>query len=219
MDQFHWLDFPKCRLDQKFACIAFRWVAISLGKRVLLKILRKISFQVLGGQSRLLGRTVRGFLIFIKYLRFLAKVFEKSTLPGGQSAGPMRTVRYSPQHQTEQCGTRWTGRARPTRTDRGVLADSPPGPTTTPDSRWLRVFTIGIQTRTVREGITDSPRGTHFFPKRLVTGRGSINTSSPGLERLSWHFERSILPCRALPLLSFSLTWLSGCIFFEIESF
>jgi hypothetical protein len=23
-DQFHWLDFPQCHLDQKFACIAFR---------------------------------------------------------------------------------------------------------------------------------------------------------------------------------------------------
>jgi hypothetical protein len=55
----------------------------------------------------------------------------------GQSAGPRRAV----------CE---------------VLADSPPSPTASPTSRWLHVFTVGIQTRTVREGIADSPRGTHF---------------------------------------------------------
>jgi hypothetical protein len=34
---------------------------------------------------------------------------------------------------------------------------------------------------------------------------GSINTPCPGWESLSWHFERFILPCRALPILSHSL--------------
>jgi hypothetical protein len=98
-------------------------VAISLGKRVSLKILRKISFQVLDGQSGLSGQTVCGCLIFILYLRFLAKVFEKNTLPGGQFAVPMRTVCYSSQNQTERCAARWTGQ-----TVRGLPADSPLGP-------------------------------------------------------------------------------------------
>jgi predicted DNA-binding transcriptional regulator AlpA len=39
-----------------------------------------------------------------------------------------------------------------------------------------------------------------------VTGRGSISTPCPGCERLSWHFERFILLCRALPLLPLSLS-------------
>jgi hypothetical protein len=51
----------------------------------------------------------------------------------------------------------------PRRTVHRVLADSPPGPTDTSDSSWLRVFTVGIQTRTVREGIADSPWGTRFL--------------------------------------------------------
>jgi hypothetical protein len=52
--------------------------------------------------------------------------------------------------------------AGPRRTVRGALADGPPGPTVSPASCQLRVFTVGIQTRTVRKVITDSPRGTRF---------------------------------------------------------
>jgi hypothetical protein len=43
-----------------------------------------------------------------------------------------------------------------------------------------------------------------FLTKRLVTGRGSIYTPCPRWKSLSWHFERFIFHCRALPLLSFS---------------
>jgi hypothetical protein len=49
------------------------------------------------------------------------------------------------------------------RTVRGVLVDSPLGPTGISDSSWLCVFTVGIQTRTVREDIADSKRGTRFL--------------------------------------------------------
>jgi hypothetical protein len=68
---------------------------------------------------------------------------------------------------TELCATRevWADGLRPTlgrsvrpwRTVRGVMADSPPGATGNSDSSCLHVFTVGIQTRTVREGIADSP--------------------------------------------------------------
>jgi hypothetical protein len=76
-DQFHWLDFPCCHLDQKFACIAFRWVAISLGKKGFIENHKKISFQVSGEQSGPSGRTVRGLLVFILIPEFWAKVLEK----------------------------------------------------------------------------------------------------------------------------------------------
>jgi hypothetical protein len=52
--------------------------------------------------------------------------------------------------------------ARPRQTVRGALADGPPGQTASPSRRLIRVFTVGIQTWTVREGITDSSRGTRF---------------------------------------------------------
>jgi hypothetical protein len=51
------------------------------------------------------------------------KSYRENTLPGRQSAGPMRTVRYSPRNQTEQRASRWTGR-----TVRGLPADSTRGP-------------------------------------------------------------------------------------------
>jgi hypothetical protein len=78
-------------------------VAVSLGKRVSLKIKRKTSFLVSGGQSGPFGRTVRGLLVFIFTPEFLAKDFEKLRFradglqgPGGQSAGTRRTVREVP---------------------------------------------------------------------------------------------------------------------------
>jgi hypothetical protein len=105
-------------------------VAISLSKRVSLKILRKISFQVLGGQSGPLGRIVRGFFDIYLIPQIFGKSFRENALPGGQSAGLLRTVRYSLQDRTEQGAARWTGR-----TVRGALADDPPGPTASPASR------------------------------------------------------------------------------------
>jgi hypothetical protein len=73
-------------------------VAISLGKRVSLKILRKISFQVLGGQSGLLGRTVRRLLFFCLMSEIFGKSFEKIRFqadsprtPGGRSVILNRT--------------------------------------------------------------------------------------------------------------------------------
>jgi hypothetical protein len=61
---------------------------------------------VLGGQSGLSEQTARGFLRIIYYLRFLAKVFEKILLPGGQSAGTRRTVHYLPRNQIDRCAAR-----------------------------------------------------------------------------------------------------------------
>jgi hypothetical protein len=53
---------------------------------------------------------------------FLAKVFEKNSLTGGQSAGPRWTVRYLPRNQTERCAARWTEQ-----TVHDLPADSPRG--------------------------------------------------------------------------------------------
>jgi hypothetical protein len=36
----------------------------------------------------------------------LAKRFRENSLPGGQSAGPRRMVRYLPRNQTERCAAR-----------------------------------------------------------------------------------------------------------------
>jgi hypothetical protein len=127
-------------------------VTIFLGKRVSLKIFRKISFQVSGGQSGLSGQTVRalgadGPRVFDIYLisEVFGKGFRENSLPVGQSAGFRRTVCYLLRNQTELCaarvdradGPRPTRRqsAGPRRTVREVLADSLPSPTGTSDSR------------------------------------------------------------------------------------
>jgi hypothetical protein len=107
------------------------------------------------------------FNIWGFWQRFSRKFASRRTVRGQR-----RTVRYLPRNQRERCAVgvdRADGPrpargqfAGPRRTVCEVLADSPPGPTGTSDSHWLRFFTVGIQTRTVHEGITDSPRGTHF---------------------------------------------------------
>jgi hypothetical protein len=51
--------------------------------------------------------------------------------------------------------------------------------------------------RAVREAI--------IFDITASNRKGSINTPCPGWESCSWHFERFILHCRALPVLSHSL--------------
>jgi hypothetical protein len=109
-----------------------------LVKRVSLKIIRKISFQESGGQSGPLGRTVRGLLIFILIPEFLGKSFRENTLPGGLSADPRRTVRYSLQNRVllgDRADGPRTARGQstwPRRTVRVALADGPPGPTVSP---------------------------------------------------------------------------------------
>jgi hypothetical protein len=103
---------------------------ISLGKRVSSKILRKISFQVLGGQSGPLGRTVRGFLIFILYLRFLAKVFEKMRFQADSpqaSCGRSVILFRTEQNKVQLGGPGGRSVACP-RTVRGAQADGPQGP-------------------------------------------------------------------------------------------
>jgi hypothetical protein len=61
-------------------------------------------------------------------------------------------------------------------------------------------------------------RKVRVFHIMASNGKGEYKYSMPGWESLSWHFERFILPCRTLPLLSLSLTWLSGCIFVRMRA-
>jgi hypothetical protein len=51
-----------------------------------------------------------------------------------------------------------------------------------------------------------------------INEKGENKYSMPGLGVVSCHFERHIHHYRALPLLSLTLTLLSGCIFDETES-
>jgi hypothetical protein len=90
--------------------------------------------------------------------------------PGERSAGTRRTVRedrrtvrYSLQNGVLLGGPGGRSAARP-RIVRVAQADGPPGPTGSLPSVDFAFFTVGIQTRTVREGIADSPRGTRFAP-------------------------------------------------------
>jgi hypothetical protein len=145
-DQLGWLDVYIVPLGSYFACIAFRWVAFSKDKNILLKFLRKLSFLLWGGQSGPLGRTVRGLLRFIDYLRFLPKFFEKNPFRadsprvfGGRSENILESNR-----KVRSSGGSGGQSAAYRRTVSGALADSPPGPTGDSDSRWLRIFTIGI---------------------------------------------------------------------------
>jgi hypothetical protein len=61
-----------------------------------------------------------------------------------------------------------------------ALADGPPDPTVSPTNCWLRVFTIGIQTRTVREGIADS-REIRVLPLTASNRKGEYIYSKPGV--------------------------------------
>jgi hypothetical protein len=118
-----------------------------------MKTLKKYQFSGVGRTVRALGADdPRVFDIYL-ISEIFGKSFRENALPGGQSAGLLPTVRYSLQNRTEHGAARWTGR-----TVRGLPADSPrgpggrsAGPTASPANRWLRVFTVGIQTRTVRE--------------------------------------------------------------------
>jgi hypothetical protein len=152
-----------------------------------LKIFRKISFQVLGGQSGLSGRTVRGFSRFILYIRF---GFRENSLPGGQSVGLRRMVRYLPRNQTELCvarvdranGLRHTRgqSAWPRRTVRGVLADCPPGqraPLTVVDFAFLPLeFKHGQSARASR-----TVRKVRIFHITVCNGKGDYKYSMPVL--------------------------------------
>jgi hypothetical protein len=117
-------------------------VAISLGKRVSLKILRKISFQVL---VRALGAD--GPRIFDIYLipevfgkSFREKCASRRTVRGPYADGPLF---FSKPNRTECSSVDRADGPRPARgqsvgpkrTVRGVLVDSPTGPTTTSASR------------------------------------------------------------------------------------
>jgi hypothetical protein len=70
-------------------------VAISLGKRVSLKILRKLSFQMLGRTVLALGLDGPQFFDIYLIFEIFGKSFRENALPGGQSVDPRRTVRYS----------------------------------------------------------------------------------------------------------------------------
>jgi hypothetical protein len=142
-------------------------VAISLGKRVCLKILRKILTSEIFGKS-----------------------FQENALPGGQSAGLLRTVRYFLQNRTKQGAARWTER-----TVRGLPADSPRGPGGRSAGPWRMVrpaqrpvlpavdFTFlplefkrgqsGKASRTVRE--------VHVLPITTSNGKGEYIYSKPGV--------------------------------------
>jgi hypothetical protein len=168
-------------------------VAISLGKKGFIENHKKNKFSGFWWIVRALGADGPRVVGFYFNTWVLGKSFRENTLPGGLSVDPWRTVRYSLQNRVLLGGP---GRRSVAcqRTVRVAQADGPPGPTVSPSSRWLRVFTVRIQTRTVRE--------VRVLSLTASNGKGSIYTPSPGLERLSCHFERSILPCRALPLLS-----------------
>jgi hypothetical protein len=104
-----------------------------------LKILRKNSFQVLGGQSGPLGRTVREFMIFI--LTFLAKVFEKMRFRadcprtlGGRSV-ILNRIGCSSVDRADGPRPARGQSAGPRRTVRVALADGLPGPAVSPASR------------------------------------------------------------------------------------
>jgi hypothetical protein len=90
-----------------------------------LKIKRKTSFLVSGGQSGPFGRTVRGLLVFILYLSFWQKISRKCasgrTVRRDQVDGP-RGSTDDPLFVTERGAARWTGR-----TVRCQPADSPRG--------------------------------------------------------------------------------------------
>jgi hypothetical protein len=83
--------------------------------------------------------------------------------PGGRSArtGGRSVIRY----RTGCCSVDRADGPRPAsgqsawprRTVRVALADGPLGPTGSLPSVDFAFFTVGIQTRTVREGIADSP--------------------------------------------------------------
>jgi hypothetical protein len=80
-----------------------------------------------GGQSA-------GFGIYL-ISEIFGKSFRENALPGGRSAGLLRTVRYSLQNRTEQGAARWTGR-----TVRGLVVDSPRGPGGRSAGSWRTVL-------------------------------------------------------------------------------
>jgi hypothetical protein len=157
-------------------------VAISLGKRVSLEILRKISFQVLGGQSGPLGRTVRGFLIFILYVRFLAKVFEKMRFQADspRASCGRSVILFRTEPNRVQLGGPGGRSAICPRIVRGAQADGSRGPggrSARPNSQSCQPltsrFTVGIQMQTVRE--------VRVFPITASNGKGEYIYSKPGI--------------------------------------
>jgi hypothetical protein len=132
-DQLGWLDTSIVPLESYFACIAFRCVAFSKVKEVLLKILRKVSFLLWGGQSGPLGRTVRGLLRFIEYMRFLTKFFEKNPFRADSPwvFGRRSKINLESYRTVRRSGGRSVGYRR---TVCAALVDSPPGPTGNSDS-------------------------------------------------------------------------------------
>jgi hypothetical protein len=97
-DQLGWLDTSIVPLESYFACIAFRCVAFSKGKEVLLKILRKVSFLLWGGQSA----SSWGLLnIWGFWQSFSRKILFGRTVHGSSADGPKLTSNH-----TEQCADR-----------------------------------------------------------------------------------------------------------------
>jgi hypothetical protein len=66
------------------------------------------------------------------------------------------------------------------RTVRRVLGDSPPGPTGTSDSHGLRIFTVGIQTRTVWRA-SRTVREVRVFDITASNRKGEYKYSELGL--------------------------------------
>jgi hypothetical protein len=147
-------------------------VAISFDKKVLLKSWEKSVFSC-GANSPCLGANgPRAFEVYLKSEVF-GNVFWEKIASGRIVCGfTADNLKLTSSH-TERCAARevqadgprpshgWS--ARPWQTVCRVLADSPPDAMGDSDSRWLRIFTVGIQTRTVCEGITDSPWSAHFW--------------------------------------------------------
>jgi hypothetical protein len=118
------------------------------------------------------------FYIWGFWQSFSRKIAFGRTVHGSKADGPKLTSNH-----TEWCaarevradGPRPTHRRSATypQTVREALADSPPSATGNSNSRWLYVFTIGIQTQTVRE--------VHIFDIIASNGMGEYKYSMPGL--------------------------------------
>jgi hypothetical protein len=153
-----------------------------LVKRASLKIIRKISFQVSGGQSGPLGRTVHGLLNFILILEFLAKVFENIRFradcprtPGGRSVILYRTGCCSGD-QADGPRRAHGESAWPRRTVRVALADGPPGPTVSPPAVDFAFLLLEFKRGTVHEA--------RVLSLTASNGKGEYLYTKPGVGEL-----------------------------------
>jgi hypothetical protein len=193
---------------------------ISLGKRISLKILRKKQFSGVGRIVRALGAD--GPRVYDIYLisDFFGKSFRENVIPGGLSADPRRTVRYSYQNRVQLGGpggrsadsSRLPGgrSAWPWRTVRPAQRSVPPAV----DFAFLPLeFKRGQSARTSR-----TVREVRVLPITASNGKGVYILQARGW-RGSLGTLKGPYSLVELSLSSLSLTWLSDCILCEIESF